>query len=477
MSTTRLQENTNLSDRAAQARLDVMLGKTVSDFMDVDKPKISIFGLGYVGAVSAACFCDLGHEVIGVDPDEKKVELINKGESPIVENQLPELLNSANKLELLKATQNAVAAIIETDITFVSVGTPSSSDGSCDTTYLQQASMQIGEAIKFKDSYHLVMYRSTVPPKTTRDTMIPIIEQVSGKKCGIDFGVAFNPEFLRESTAIKDFYAPPKTVIGAYDKKAGEVAASLYEGNVEGEIIQTSIEAAEFVKYVDNTWHALKVVFGNEIGRVCKAMDVDSHEVMSIFCKDTKLNLSPYYLMPGFAYGGSCLPKDTRGINHLANTLGVKIPVIKNIMKSNETHITHAKDMVEMIPGKRVGFLGITFKAGTDDLRESPAIELVKQLSDNDYEITIFDPNFTPTPLHDTDHTQTKMNDIGTMLSTMATEDGASLLNDCDMLVVTHNDDSFKAIVDQAKGKMPVIDLVRMEKNQTQAEQISGICW
>lgn len=477
MSTARLQEHTALSDSAAQARMNAMLGKPVSELLGEEKSKISIFGLGYVGAVSAACFCDLGHEVIGVDPDQKKVEHINKGESPIVENQLPELLSMANKMELLKATQNAVAAIIETDITFVSVGTPSSPDGSCDTTYLQQASMQIGEAIKLKDSYHLVMYRSTVPPKTTRDIMIPIIEQVSGKKCGIDFGVAFNPEFLRESTAIKDFYAPPKTVIGAFDEKAAQMAASLYEGNVEGEIIQTSIEAAEFVKYVDNTWHALKVVFGNEIGRICKAMDVDSHEVMSIFCKDTKLNLSPYYLMPGFAYGGSCLPKDTRGINHLANTLDVKIPVIKNIMKSNDTHITHAREMIEMMPGKKVGFLGITFKAGTDDLRESPTIELVKQLVDNDYEIKIFDPNFTPTPLHDTDHTQSKMNDIGTMLSTMATEDSDSLLSECDVLVVTHGDASFNDIVNQAKGKLPIIDLVRMNEYHTKSEQISGICW
>jgi len=477
MNATTQQEIANLSDRAAAARLNVMLGKPISEFTDLDKPKISIFGLGYVGAVSAACFCDLGHEVIGVDPDPKKVEHINNGESPIVENRLPELLGNANKLELLKATQNAVAAVLETDITFVSVGTPSSPDGSCDTAYLQQASMQIGEAIKFKESYHLVMYRSTVPPKTTQDVMIPIIEAVSGKKCGIDFGVAFNPEFLRESTAIDDFYAPPKTVIGASDHKAAKVAASLYEGNVEGEIIQTSIEAAEFVKYVDNTWHALKVVFGNEIGRVCKAMDVDSHEVMSIFCKDTKLNLSPYYLMPGFAYGGSCLPKDTRGINHLATSLGVNIPVIKNIMKSNETHIAHAKSMIEMMPGKRVGFLGITFKAGTDDLRESPAVELVKQLSDSDYEMKIFDPNFTPTPLHDTDHTQAKMNDVGTMLSTMSTEDGLSLLTDCDMLVITHNDESFKEIIEKAKGNMPVIDLVRMEKTLTSPEQISGICW
>ncbi len=477
MNTLRAHENVELSNRAAEARLNVMLGKPVSDYLGTEKPKISIFGLGYVGAVSAACFCDLGHEVIGVDPDPEKVALINKGESPIVEHQLPELLNKANKLELLKATQNAVAAIIETDITFVSVGTPSNPDGSCDTTYLQQASMQIGEALKFKETYHLVMFRSTVPPTTTRDIMIPIIEQVSGKHCGHDFGIAFNPEFLRESTAIKDFYAPPKTVIGSFDKKSGETAATLYKGNVEGELIHTSIEVAEFVKYVDNTWHALKVVFGNEIGRVCKAMGVDSHEVMGIFCKDTKLNLSPYYLMPGFAYGGSCLPKDTRGINHLATSLGVKTPVLKSIMKSNETHIAHAKEMIEMMPGKKVGLLGITFKAETDDLRESPAIELVKQLSEADYDVKIFDPNFTPTPLHDTDHTQQKMNDVGTMLSTMATEDGMSLASECDLLVVAHENELFNPVIEQAKGKIPIIDLVRLSNVDNESEQITGICW
>ncbi len=479
MSTTTLHQNVSLSDKAAYARLNVMLGKPVSEFMETDKPKISILGLGYVGAVSAACFCDLGYEVVGVDPDSKKVDLINDGESPIVEDKLGELLGNAVHNDLLIATEDTISAVLSTDITFVSVGTPSGFDDSCDTRYLKEASKQIGEAIKQKLGYHLIMYRSTVPPKTTRDEMIPILEKFSGKICGSDFGVCFNPEFLRESTAIKDFYAPPKTVIGAFDKKSGETAAALYEDNVEGEIIHTSIEAAEFVKYVDNTWHALKVVFGNEIGRMCKAMDVDSHEVMSIFCKDTKLNLSPYYLMPGFAYGGSCLPKDTRGINHLAESLHVDVPVIHSIVESNDAHIDHAEKMIGRLPGNEVGFLGITFKAGTDDLRESPTVELIRRLMKRDYNIRFYDPNFTPIPLHDIDHTQpiSKDTDVGNMLSRLAIANPYEMLNKCNMLVITHDAPGFKEIANNASEFIPVIDLVRINVTENHSGQIQGICW
>ena len=451
--------------------------KPVLHLVPQEKARISIFGMGYVGAVSAACFTDLGHEVIGVDPDEKKVALINKGESPIVENRLPELLSKAKDKSLLSATQDAVTAIMETNVTFVSVGTPSRPDGSCDTQYLEEASVQIGEAIRLKDEYHLVMFRSTVPPKTTREVMLPIIEKVSGKACGEDFGLCFNPEFLRESTAIQDFYFPPKTVIGGFDERSNRFAASLYEGQVEGEIIFTSIEAAEFVKYVDNTWHALKVVFGNEVGRICKAMDVDSHEVMRIFCKDTKLNLSPYYLMPGFAYGGSCLPKDTRGINQLAKSLGVDVPVLSKIGDSNDTHISHAEDMITMLPGRRVGFLGVTFKAGTDDLRESPTVTLIQRLVKKGYEVRIYDPNFKPEPLHDSDHSQDKSKSIGQMLSGFCCDTADELLKSSHKLVVTHGDESFKDVVKRASGILPVVDLVRMFANKASDDEYHGICW
>lgn len=451
--------------------------KLALQLVPIKNPSISIFGLGYIGAVSAACFCDLGYKVIGVDTDAKKVKLISRGNSPIVEDQLPELLRNANDNDLLTATQDFVSAILATDITIVNVGTPSSSDGSCDTRYLQEASTQIGEAIKLKDSYHLVMYRSTVSPTTTREIMIPLLEHFSGKTCGKDFGVCFNPEFLRESTAIKDFYHPAKIVIGAFDERSGQYAASLYEGNVAGEIIHTSIEVAEFVKYVDNSWHALKVVFGNEIGRICKAMEVDSHEVMSIFCKDTKLNLSPYYMMPGFAYGGSCLPKDMRGINHLARIHGVDVPVLNHIGKSNDSHISHAEKLIEHFPGKRVGFLGVTFKAGTDDLRESPAVTLIQRLINKGYEVRLYDPNFKPRPLHESDHSQDNPCSIRQMLSGLSRITPDELLAESDMLVVTHADESFKTFLEKVSPIIPVIELVRLFENEKVDGKYHGICW
>ena len=390
---------------------------------------------------------------------------------------MPELLRNANQNDLLIATRDAVSAILATDITIVCVGTPSSPDGSCDTRYLQEASTQIGKAIKLKRSYHLVLFRSTVPPKTTREIMIPLLEHFSGKTCGKDFGVCFNPEFLRESTAIKDFYQPAKIVIGAFDERSSQYAASLYEGNIAGEIIHTSIEAAEFVKYVDNSWHALKVVFGNEIGRICKAMEMDSHEVMSIFCKDTKLNISPYYMMPGFAYGGSCLPKDMRGLNHLARVHGVDVPVLNNISKSNDSHITHAEEMIEHFPGKRVGFLGVTFKAGTDDLRESPAVALIQRLIDKGYQIRLYDPNFKPGPLHDSDYSQDKPSSIRQMLSRLSRTTPDELLDESDMLVVTHADESCKTFLKKVSSIIPVIELVRLFKNETVDGKYHGICW
>lgn len=303
-----------------------------------NKPTLSILGLGYVGAVSSACFSDLGFPVIGVDPDMEKVSCINRGASPIVEKDLSELLFSGREQNKLKATNDTVAAVLNSDVTLISVGTPSDADGGCDLKYLRQACQQLGEALSMKSDYHLVVVRSTIPPSTTRNELVPIIEQYSGKLAGKDFGVCFNPEFLRESTAVEDFFHPPITVLGAIDKRSLEYSTKLYQ-DVNAEVIGTSLEAAEFVKYVDNTWHALKVTFGNEVGRLCKAANVDSHDVMNIFLKDTKLNISPYYLKPGFAYGGSCLPKDARGINHLAKMLNVDLPVMSKIEESNRKSV------------------------------------------------------------------------------------------------------------------------------------------
>jgi GDP-mannose 6-dehydrogenase len=432
------------------------------------KPSLSILGLGYVGAVSTACFSDRGHRVIGVDPNEEKVSTLNLGQSPIVEAGLGDLLFKGINNGSLIAISDTVEAVKQTDITLVSVGTPTGSDGVCQLDYLKVASEQIGEALRSKDGYHLIVYRSTVPPKTTCDVMIPILEKSSGKQSGKDFGVCFNPEFLRESTAIEDFYAPPKTVIGAIDQRSSDYAATLYEG-IEGEMIHTSIEAAEFVKYIDNTWHALKVTFGNEVGRLCQSMDVDGHTVMDIFVKDTKLNLSPYYLKPGFAFGGSCLPKDTRGITHLAEQQGIDIPLINNIIASNDQHIAHALKLIKKANVNRVGIVGLTFKADTDDLRESPSVELMQQLHDGGHEVSYYDPNVNPERL--------LLAGMSTDLSHSQCRDILVLIRTTDLLVITHKSAYAQKIAKVAKQHIPVIDLVGLDDDFKGTDNYQGICW
>ena len=432
------------------------------------KPTISILGLGYVGAVSAACFCDRGHSVIGVDPDIDRVETINQGQSPIVEEGLAALLGHARQVGRLEAISDTHSGVMESDITLVCVGTPTGPGGECDLKYLRMAAVQIGGALALKDEYHLVAFRSTVPPRTTRDVLIPILEATSGKSCGPDFGVCFNPEFLRESSAISDFYEPPKTVIGAVDQRSSAALAQLYK-DLPGELIETSIEAAEFVKYIDNTWHGLKVGFGNEVGRLCKTVGVDSHQVMDIFVKDTKLNLSPYYLKPGFAFGGSCLPKDTRGIMHLAATNAVSTPLINSIIQSNDKHIEHTLAMIAEHGVKRIGIVGLTFKAHTDDLRESPLLELVKQLRESGQEIRYFDPNATSENL------------LRMGVDKETSESGCSsidqLVRSVDLLVVGHNTDYGRDAAHAAKHFMPVIDLVGLGNSFKYAKNCEGVCW
>lgn len=434
------------------------------------KLRLSILGMGYVGAVSAACFTDLGHSVVGVDPDPAKVESISKGQSPIVEKGLPELLAKAKEKELLSATSDTLKAVLSTDITLVSVGTPSNVDGSCSLAFLSQAAEQIGEALKVKQGYHLVIFRSTTPPRTTRDVLIPILEKYSGKLCGKDFGVCFNPEFLRESTAIDDFYHPPKTVVGSYDDRSAKMASRLYKG-VEGEFIATSLEAAEFVKYTDNTWHAVKVSFANEVGRLCKAVGVDSHDVMNIFIKDTKLNLSPYYLKPGFAYGGSCLPKDTRGISHMAASLDVELPLINSLPVTNKSHIAHAMEIIEKHHPKTVGIVGLTFKSGTDDLRESPSIKLAKVLQLFGYRVRYFDPNMNTPRMREQlcrDHSHLAN-------SHCAMPD--TLIIQSDVVVIAHCDDYAERIAVKTKQTKPVIDLVRLKEEVSKGNNYEGLCW
>lgn len=450
-----------------------------ADFYAVEtKTSVSIVGLGYVGAVSTACLSSLGHRVIGVDLDQTKVEQIGTGVSPIHEKDLEKLLSEGVEAGLVSATEDLSYAVRETDVTFVSVGTPTSADGGCDYSYIEGAARSIGVGIAQKSEFHVVVMRCSIPPGTTMRVMTPIIEAISGKKLGEDFGVCFNPEFLREGVAVEDFYAPPKTVIGATCERSGNILRQIYLP-VDENIIVTSIETAEMVKYVDNVWHATKVTFANEVGRLCKPLGVDSHDVMDVFVQDTKLNLSPYYLKPGFAYGGSCLPKEVRAVAHIAEQQGVDLPLIQSLDVSNQAHIETATDMVRETGAKTVGILGLAFKPGTDDLRESPILETIASLHAEGVKIKIHDPAITTeTPLEGqlsyVQHGSKGLRDVSPHLANMICTSVEEVTAHADALIVTQKNAEYR---DAARtcGK-PTIDVVRLFKS-IQPETCSGIGW
>src|SRR6266513_2970214 len=338
--------------------------------------RISIFGMGYVGCVSAACFARGGHDVIGVDVNATKVDIINSGKSPIVEPEINELIHEVVQEGKLSATTDSLKAVKGSDISLVCVGTPSKPNGSLNLDHVRKVCEEIGAAIATKNERHTVVIRSTMLPGSVESVAQPALEKSSDKKAGKDFGLCVNPEFLREGTSLKDFYAPPFTLIGADDEDTASVLRSLYS-DIDAPIFVTTIKTAEMVKYVCNCFHALKVSFANEIGNICKALELDSHEVMNVFCADTKLNLSSYYLKPGFAFGGSCLLKDLRAVSYKAKELDVDVPVLSAISITNRLQVERALDMVRRAGKNRIGILGLSFKAGSDDLRESPIVMLI----------------------------------------------------------------------------------------------------
>ena len=360
--------------------------------------KISIFGLGYIGCVSAACLARDGHHVVGVDTNPAKVELINVGQSPIVEPGLADLISAARATGRLSAMTDCEPAVLETEMSFVCIQTPSAANGSLDLTYVLRVAEEIGAVLARKAIFHTVVFRSTMLPGTMEQLLVPLLERHSGKSAGIDFGVAYHPEFLREGSAIADYARPPRTVIGTPDSRSAGLVASLYAEH-SAPLVTCGLGTAELVKYCDNAFHALKVVFANEIGSVCRATAIDSQEVMRIFCLDTKLNLAPTYLKPGYAFGGSCLPKDLRALTYLARSLDVQTPVLEAALSSNAVHKQRALSMVTAHGKRPIGILGLSFKDGTDDLRESPTVELVEQLVGKGYDVRIYDPNVSLTQL------------------------------------------------------------------------------
>lgn len=448
---------------------------------DAQKPSISVIGLGYVGAVSMACLSHLGFRMVGVDVSFEKVRAIKEGRAPIVEARLGELLAEGVAEGRIDATQNLVAAVLETDVTFMSVGTPTAADGGCDFTYVRQASRAIGQAIALKSARHVVVLRCSVPPGTTLDVVVPEIEKASGKKLGVDFGVCFNPEFLREGVAVADFFAPPKTVVGTSDERTAAQVAAIYRA-VDERVIFTSIEAAEMVKYADNVWHATKVAFGNEIGRLCKSLSIDSHDVMEIFVQDKKLNLSPYYLRPGFAFGGSCLPKEVRAVSHIAKAQGVRVPLVDSLMVSNEAHIDQAVRLLEPHSGKRIGFLGVTFKPDTDDMRESPTLALMSRLLAKGETLSAYDPNLDFGPMLQgqidyVKHASPAQAALMDALSDLIVEDAATLVSGSDVVVVSHATTEFREAVAARAPGVHVLDLARLYRELPAHAEYQGIAW
>ncbi|MBX3616254.1 nucleotide sugar dehydrogenase [Nitrosomonas sp.] len=435
--------------------------------------KISIFGLGYVGTVSAGCLATDGHLVIGVDPNKTKVELINQGTSPIVEKDIGEMVAAAVKNNQLRATQDVHDAVINSEISLVCVGTPSQLNGNLDLSHVRKVCEQIGAALKEKSDFHVVVARSTMLPGSMRNVVIPALESFSGKKVGIDFGVCNNPEFLREGTAVFDYYNPPKTVIGETDTKAGELLMQLY-AKMTAPLIRTGVDTAEMVKYADNTWHAVKVAFANEIGNLCKAEGIDGHKVMEIFCQDTKLNLSPYYMKPGFAFGGSCLPKDVRALMYKGKSLDIDLPLINAILSSNQRQIEKGIKMITEKGNKKVGVLGFSFKAGTDDLRESPLVNVIEYLIGKGYELKLYDKNVNLAALTgaNQDYILNHIPHISKLMASSMEE----VLSFAETIVIGNGAAEFCNVPNELKSGQVVVDLVRIVPNQS-GDRYDGICW
>jgi GDP-mannose 6-dehydrogenase len=431
---------------------------------------IAVFGLGYVGAVSAACLSMAGHTVVGVDSNPGKADLINAGRSPVVEKDLDKMIAAAVAEGRLRATTDHRAAICESELAIVCVGTPSRGNGDLDLAHVRRVCEDIALVLRDKAGFTAIIIRSTVLPGTLRSVVIPTLKAGSGKRAGEDFGVGFFPEFLRESTAIADFHNPPKIVLAASDARTRAMLDSL-NANLDAPVTSTDFEVAEMVKYADNTWHALKVIFANEIGSISKALKIDGGAVMDIFCQDTKLNISSKYLRPGFAFGGSCLPKDVRALTYKARSLDLELPLINAIMPSNRNHIDRAMQMVLDLKERNVGVLGLSFKAGTDDLRESPVVELVERLLGKGHEIRIFDRNVNLSRLVGANraYVYQHLPHIAKLMVDHVDE----VVHHAATIVIGNRDRYFADVVGRLNNSQRVVDLVRIDA----IGAYNGICW
>lgn len=436
--------------------------------------KVSIFGLGYVGTVSAGCLANEGHEIIGVDPVRTKVDLINAGRSPIIEKDIEEIIAQAVKAGRLRATDDTIQAIRDTELSFVCVGTPSQINGNLDLAHVRNVCEQIGQALRCKSARHTVVIRSTILPGTMRRVVIPVLEETSGKKAGADFSICNNPEFLREGTAVKDFHSPSKTVIGELDQASGDILAALY-AKLDAPLIRTDIETAEMIKYIDNSWHALKIGFANEIGNLCKSFSVDAHRAMEIFCLDKKLNISSAYLSPGFAFGGSCLPKDLRALAYSAKLHDLELPILSSILPSNELQISRGLQLIMEKGRKRIGILGFSFKAGTDDLRESPMIEVIERLTGKGYDLRIYDKNVQVAKLIGANR-DFILNRIP-HISRLMVDNIEAVLQHGETIVIGNKSSEFESVPQRLHTGQSLVDFVRISNYRSNNGEYSGMCW
>jgi GDP-mannose 6-dehydrogenase len=439
--------------------------------------RISIFGAGYVGSVSGGCLAKLGHSVVLVDIDKVKTDIINSGKSPIIEPGLDDLLSNGVSKGLIEATQSTEYAILNTDISFVCVGTPCTKHGCLDLSNIYAVVNQIAKAISKKKDYHVITIRSTVLPGTI-DACIGIIEKETGKKNGVDFSFCSNPEFLREGTAIHDYFNPPYTLIGNNDEKSLEIMKSVYQ-DIEAPIYNTEIKIAEILKYINNSFHALKVAFGNEVGLIAKDLGIDSHKLIEIFIKDTKLNISPYYLKSGFAFGGSCLPKDLKALCYYAKAQNINIPVLSHVMASNNNHINAGIDMILSTNKKKIGIVGLSFKSGTDDLRESPMVLMAETLLGKGFDIRIYDKNVSLARLHGANKSFLEFHIPHISKLIVDTDKFDEMINFSEVIIVGNKEPDLverikKAVKEENKI---VIDLVRIDPLLVTNNNYHGICW
>jgi GDP-mannose 6-dehydrogenase len=437
--------------------------------------RVSIFGLGYVGSVTAACLAEAGHDVWGVDVSPDKVAMVNAGKSPVIEPRVGEMMAQASQRGVLRATSDPLAAIAATELSLVCVGTPSLPNGNTDLSAMQGVSEQIGAALANKASRHCVVFRSTVPPGTIRRTLIPALERASGRVAHRDFDVCMHPEFLREGTAVSDFYDPPLIVVGAETVSGGDLVAQIYKG-FETPVERTTYEVAELLKYSCNAFHALKVSFANEMGTLAKSLGVDGHKVMQLFAMDRKLNVSPAYLKPGSAFGGSCLPKDLRLLLYTARQRDLALPLLTSILESNRAHLDRILQRILASGEKRIGILGLSFKVGTDDLRESPSVALIETLIGKGFQVKIYDRDVSLARLFGANKRfiEKEIPHISCLMSSDVNE----VITESDVIVVSKPSPEFQTALAAHAGDRLILDLARVSLNgATSAARYEGICW